>query len=150
MRARDEGEGEEAVVNGMTAGTDSERGGQGGRDAREGGRRGAIRLFWLAGLALALVLAGVVSYYASSSPDGLEKVAAEKGFDKNAEDHDLADSPLADYQTKDVDNDRLSGGVAGVIGVGATLAVGTGLFWVVRRRPSASGSSASGSAANAG
>ncbi len=32
------------------------------------------------GLAVSLLLAGVVSYYASSSPDGLEKVAEDIGF----------------------------------------------------------------------
>ncbi|MCT4356225.1 energy-coupling factor ABC transporter permease [Streptomyces sp. Je 1-79] len=90
--------------------------------------------FWLGGLAAALVLAGFVSFYASASPDGLEKVAADKGFDKNVEEHDAAGSPLADYGVKGVEAARLSGGLAGVIGVGATLAVGTGAFWLVRRR----------------
>ncbi|MEU7009155.1 energy-coupling factor ABC transporter permease [Streptomyces sp. NPDC046332] len=90
--------------------------------------------FWLGGLAAALVLAGFVSFYASASPDGLEKVAADKGFDKNVEEHDAAGSPLADYGVKGIETARLSGGLAGVIGVGATLAVGTGAFWLVRRR----------------
>lgn len=92
------------------------------------------KAWWIAGLMVALVLAGIVSFYASSSPDGLEKVAADKGMDTQARDHDLAGSPLAGYQTKDVGNVRLSGGLAGVIGVGATLAVGTGVFYLVRRR----------------
>ncbi|MFF5938374.1 energy-coupling factor ABC transporter permease [Streptomyces sp. NPDC012508] len=92
------------------------------------------RKFWLGGLAAALVLAGFVSFYASASPDGLEKVAADKGFDKNVEEHDAAGSPLADYGVKGIETARLSGGLAGVIGVGATLAVGTGAFWLVRRR----------------
>jgi cobalt/nickel transport system permease protein len=35
---------------------------------------------------------------------------------------------------KDVRDARLSGGLAGTIGVGATLALGTGVFWVTRRR----------------
>ncbi|MEU7113642.1 energy-coupling factor ABC transporter permease [Streptomyces sp. NPDC046182] len=90
--------------------------------------------FWLGGLTAALVLAGFVSFYASASPDGLEKVAADKGFDKNVEEHDAAGSPLADYGVKGIETARLSGGLAGVIGVGATLAVGTGAFWLVRRR----------------
>ncbi|MEU3405832.1 energy-coupling factor ABC transporter permease [Streptomyces sp. NPDC006670] len=94
----------------------------------------STRKLWLSGLVTALVLAGFVSFYASSSPDGLEKVAADKGIDAKARDHATADSPLADYSVKDVDDARLSGGLAGVIGVGATVAVGTGIFWVVRRR----------------
>ncbi|WP_431774676.1 energy-coupling factor ABC transporter permease [Streptomyces cucumeris] len=99
-------------------------------------RRSARRV-WLAGLAAALLCAGVVSFYASASPDGLEKVAADKGIDKKTEDHATKDSPLADYGVKDITDTRLSGGLAGVIGVGATLAVGTGVFVVVRRRRSA-------------
>ncbi|MFJ9646670.1 energy-coupling factor ABC transporter permease [Streptomyces sp. NPDC004244] len=89
---------------------------------------------WGAGLATALVLAGFVSFYASADPDGLEKVAADQGIDQNVREHAAAGSPLADYGVKDVDDARLSGGLAGVIGVGATVAVGTGVFWAVRRR----------------
>lgn len=89
----------------------------------------------LIGLAvLALVLAGGVSYYASSSPDGLEKVAGDNGLLPHAKDHNLADSPLADYQVRDVHDERLSVGLSGVIGVVITLAVGGGLFLLIRRR----------------
>ena len=45
-----------------------------------------------------------------------------------------SDGPLADYSTKGVENQRLSGGIAGVIGVGTTLVLGGGLFWLLRRR----------------
>ncbi|MEU8760822.1 energy-coupling factor ABC transporter permease [Streptomyces sp. NPDC048659] len=96
------------------------------------------RKLWIGGVATALVLAGFVSFYASASPDGLEKVAADKGIDSKVAPHAAADSPLADYGVKDVSDARLSGGLAGVIGVGATLAVGSGAFWAVRRRRSAS------------
>ncbi|KOV62525.1 cobalt ABC transporter permease [Streptomyces sp. NRRL WC-3618] len=92
------------------------------------------RAVWLTGLAASLVLAGVVSFYASASPDGLEKVAADKGIDAKAEAHAAADSPLADYGVEGITDGRLSGGLAGVIGVGATIAAGTGVFWAVRRR----------------
>ncbi|MFI8966303.1 energy-coupling factor ABC transporter permease [Streptomyces sp. NPDC053493] len=89
---------------------------------------------WISGVVTALLLAGFVSFYASASPDGLEKVAADQGIDAKAEPHAAADSPLADYGVKDISDARLSGGLAGVIGVGATLAVGSGAFWAVRRR----------------
>ncbi|MFE4610070.1 energy-coupling factor ABC transporter permease [Streptomyces niveus] len=87
-----------------------------------------------AGLGTALLLAGVVSFYASASPDGLEKVAADKGIDRKVEEHAAADSPLADYGIEDISNTRLSGGLAGMIGVGATVVVGSGIFYVVHRR----------------
>ncbi|MFD0315525.1 energy-coupling factor ABC transporter permease [Streptomyces flavalbus] len=98
------------------------------------------RRVWIAGLVTSLVLAGFVSFYASADPDGLEKVAADNGIDQRAEDHDLADSPLADYGVKDVDDARLSGGLAGVLGVGVTVVAGTGVFWAVRRRRTADAS----------
>jgi cobalt/nickel transport system permease protein len=94
----------------------------------------SVRLLWIVGVLAALLLAGMVSYYASASPDGLEKVAADHGMDRKAEEHAGRDFPLADYRTTDVGNARLSGGLAGVIGVGTTLAVGTGVFWLIRRR----------------
>ncbi|WP_190198503.1 energy-coupling factor ABC transporter permease [Streptomyces djakartensis] len=98
--------------------------------------RASHRGVWAAGLVTSLVLAGFVSFYASADPDGLEKVATDHGIDKKAEEHATADSPLADYGVRDVDDARLSGGLAGVIGVGVTVAAGTGVFWAVRRRRS--------------
>ncbi|MEV6481180.1 energy-coupling factor ABC transporter permease [Streptomyces sp. NPDC051576] len=99
------------------------------------------RKVWITGLAASLLLAGFVSFYASSNPDGLEKVAADQGIDQKAKEHASADSPLADYGVKDVEDARLSGGLAGVIGVGVTVVAGSGVFWVVRRRRSADVSS---------
>ncbi|MEE4425481.1 energy-coupling factor ABC transporter permease [Streptomyces bugieae] len=99
--------------------------------------RRSVRPVWLAGVAAALVCAGGLSYYASASPDGLEKVAHDQGIDAKTRDHATKDSPLADYSVKDIADPRLAGGLAGVIGVGATLAVGTGVFVVVRRRRNA-------------
>ncbi|WP_030926715.1 energy-coupling factor ABC transporter permease [Streptomyces sp. NRRL B-24720] len=94
----------------------------------------STRKVWATGLVTALVLAGFVSFYASASPDGLEKVAADQGIDEKTEPHASKDSPLADYGVRDVSDARISGGLAGVIGVGATVLVGSGVFWAVRRR----------------
>lgn len=93
--------------------------------------------FLLVGVLVTLLLAGIVSFYASGEPDGLEKVAADKGINAREDDHALKDSPLADYGVKGIDNARLSGGLAGVIGVGVTLLAGGGLFWSIRRRSTA-------------
>lgn len=95
------------------------------------------RTFFVTGLLLALLVAGVASYYASSHPDGLEYVAGKTGFLDSAEDSPTADSPLADYQTEGVGNERVSGGLAGVIGVLLVLGLAGGLAWGVRRRGSA-------------
>ncbi|MFJ5113874.1 energy-coupling factor ABC transporter permease [Streptomyces sp. NPDC088551] len=104
----------------------------------------STRTLWATGLVTALVLAGFVSFYASANPDGLEKVAADQGIDRKTEPHHTADSPLADYGVRDIDDARISGGLAGVIGVGATVAVGSGVFWVVRRRRTAADTVAAG------
>ncbi|WP_433347959.1 PDGLE domain-containing protein [Micromonospora sp. CA-111912] len=108
--------------------------------------------FVVGGLLVALLLAGVVSNYASSHPDGLDS-SLLKGCTVNAEDeitggscpaqqtrdHELADSPLADYGIRGVDNDFLSTGLSGVLGVLLTFAVGGGVFWLLRRRGSGQG-----------
>ena len=90
--------------------------------------------FLIAGFIASLFLAGVVSFYASSNPDGLEKVAEDIGFIETAEDHTYAEGALADYGVKGVDNARLSTGLAGVIGVVATGVISTGIFMLVRRK----------------
>ncbi|MFD8567606.1 energy-coupling factor ABC transporter permease [Streptomyces sp. NPDC057694] len=92
------------------------------------------RKIWITGLITSLVLAGFVSFYASANPDGLEKVAHDKGIDQKAKPHASSDSPLADYGVKDVTDARLSGGLAGIIGVGVTVVAGSGIFWALRRR----------------
>ncbi len=92
-----------------------------------------IRGFLLAGLAVALLLAGVVSFYASREPDGLEKVSADHGLDANATDSHTAGSPLAGYEVRGVADGRLSVGAAGAVGVGATFVLAGGLFLLVRR-----------------
>ncbi|MGI5207789.1 PDGLE domain-containing protein [Spirillospora sp. CA-108201] len=104
--------------------------------------------FFAGFLLVSLLLAGIVSYYASANPDGLEKVAEDKGISAKEKDHSLKDSPLGDYGVKGVDDARLSGGLSGVIGVGLVLLVGGGLFWTVRRRGTAAeGPAAEGPAA---
>jgi cobalt/nickel transport system permease protein len=105
--------------------------------ARRPGRgwdRRRVGLFMLAGLVVMLGLAVLVSPYASSDPDGLEKVAADKGIDRDVDEHDLADSPLADYGVEGVDDARVGTGLAGLIGVLVTFAIGGGLFLILRQR----------------
>ena len=114
-----------------------------------------IRLGWFVagGLLVAVLLAGVVSSFASSSPDGLDS-AARDGCTVNAageitggtcmaqreQEHQLGDSPLAGYALAGIDNPYLATGLSGALGVALTFAVGGGLFWLVRRRRPASSS----------
>jgi cobalt/nickel transport system permease protein len=87
----------------------------------------------VAGLVVAAALATLVSPFASATPDGLEKVAADEALDTEVEDHAMAGGPLAEYGVEGVDNERLGTGLAGLIGVAVTFAVGFGLFAVIRR-----------------
>ena len=92
------------------------------------------RKFIFVGLLISALLAGGASFYANSNPDGLEKVAQDIGFIETAKDNANADTALADYGVKGVENERLSVGVAGLIGVVATGAISGGLFLVLRRK----------------
>jgi len=113
--------------------------------------------FLLGGLLVALLLAGVVSNYASSHPDGLDS-SLLKGCTVNADDeitggscpaqeakdHELADSPLADYGVRGIGNNFVSTGLSGVLGVLLTFAFGAGLFWLARRRGPATPATSAG------
>lgn len=94
---------------------------------------------------VALICAGVLSYFASSDPDGLdsatlkgcETVRTDQGeklvgdcIAQHAKDHAMSDSPFADYT---VNGDSRFTGVAGVLGVLVTAVLAGGLFWFLRR-----------------
>lgn len=115
-----------------------------------GNRRRRTTRFLVAGLLVALLVAGVGSFYASGSPDGLEWSAEEEGFLDTAEDSATADSPLADYAVSGVDDGRLSGGLAGVIGVVVTLVLAGGITLLARRRSGAPTDDAADERADAG
>lgn len=100
--------------------------------AAQAGRRRAWGLVW-AGLALSLLIAGVASYYASSSPDGLEKVAEDQGFLDQATTSANATLPTADYGVAGVSDARLSVGIAGVFGVVVLALIVFALFLLIAR-----------------
>lgn len=99
------------------------------------GRRGpSTRSLVVAGLVVSALLAGVLSFYASGHPDGLEHVAGALGFDTTARDSPTAGSPLADYAVAEVDDPMLSGGLAGLVGAVVVGLVMAGVLAVLRRR----------------
>ena len=98
--------------------------------------RVSIRLFTVLALAVAVGLATAVSPYASPSPDGLERVAAEEAFLGDGRLHAVQDdAPLRDYAFPGVDNERLATGLAGFAGSLGVFALGSGLALAIRRRP---------------
>ena len=87
------------------------------------------------GLLVSLLLAAVVSSWASDKPDGLEQVAATHGMKEETSDHD---TPFSGYATDGISDSRWSTAVAGILGVAVTFAVFGGLALMLRRRTSAS------------
>jgi hypothetical protein len=89
-------------------------------------------MFVVGGLLVAIGLAMLVSGFASSSPDGLNKVAEDHGIAANAKQHLFENGPLAGYAVKGVGDERLSTALSGLIGVLVTFGLGLVLFAVVR------------------
>lgn len=92
-----------------------------------------LGIFTAVGLVVALSLAFFVSPYASSQPDGLNKVAIDKDFADDEQPHALDDGPTAGYAVKGVGNERLATGLAGLVGVSVTFAIAGGLFFALRQ-----------------
>lgn len=95
-----------------------------------------MRRLLIAGGVLAVLLAAVVSFYASSQPDGLNRVAQDHGIAASEQDSVTSGSVFADYAVTGLDNDRASSAVAGLAGAAVTAVVGFGLFHVLRMRRS--------------
>jgi hypothetical protein len=97
-------------------------------------RRIPLGVFIAVALALAVGLGLAVSPYASSNPDGLEKVADDKGFLENGRLHEIQDdAPIPDYAFPGIDNARLATGVAGFVGVLGVFAIAGALAFGLRR-----------------
>lgn len=79
----------------------------------------------------ALAVAGLLSHYASSHPDGLMQVAEAQGFAATESASATQGSPLAGYAVAGLENARLSGGLAGIVGCVACFVLVTCL---TRRR----------------
>ncbi len=92
---------------------------------------------WIA-VGLCFFLAIFISPWASSSPDGLERVAEDQGFLKKAEEPGTVvweHAPVADYAMPGITNESVATAVAGGLGVLGTLCIGWGLAHVLRRKP---------------
>ncbi len=90
-----------------------------------------MKKFVLIMLAVSLVIAGGISWFASSRPDGLERVAEDKGFIGRAAEPSRKVMP--DYTVPGLCG-FASNGVAGVVGVLAVFGVATAAGYLVRRR----------------
>jgi len=88
------------------------------------------------GLLAALFLAFIVSPFASSWPDGLEKVAEDKGFLHKGEVKPILTSPVPDYTWPGVKSERMATSMAGAVGTLIVFGAGYGLAFLLRRKES--------------
>ncbi len=94
----------------------------------------STRRIVVVGLLVSALVAGVLSFYASRQPDGLSSVAQSLGFADTARDSATSGSPLAGYSVSGVSDARLSGGLAGLVGLAVVGLLMTGLVLLLRRR----------------
>jgi cobalt/nickel transport protein len=91
------------------------------------------RMFILAALLLSLFLAIFISPFASSFPDGLERVAEEKGFLEKGEEWSAWKlSPLPDYAMPGLGGGALATGAAGFVGTLAVFAIGYAIALLIK------------------
>jgi cobalt/nickel transport protein len=93
--------------------------------------------FVVSALGLCLLLAALLSPFASSAPDGLERVAADKGFLHRAEGTPAwRSSPLPGYEVPGLRGSRAATALAGLAGtlVVFGLSLGIGRLLAARRR----------------
>ncbi len=84
--------------------------------------------YWLIALLVCLVMA-IFSPLASSSPDGLERVAEDKGFIGLAGSSQV--QIIADYLFPGIENQALATIVAGIIGTLFLFSLAYGLAWLL-------------------
>jgi len=65
---------------------------------------------------ISFLVAGIISLFASSAPDGLEKVAEDKGFIVQALEYPFR-TLMPDYLIPEVDNEYLAAVFAGIMGI---------------------------------
>lgn len=96
------------------------------------------RSILLGGLLLSLLLAIFLSPFASPWPDGLERVAEDKGFIELAEIQPVVSSPAPDYVWPGIRNERLATSIACLVGALMLCGLGIGLGYLFSNRNDAS------------
>ena len=88
----------------------------------------------LFGLLIAVGLAVLLSPFASPWPDGLEKVAEDKGFLEKAEVEPPIVAPIPDYAWPGMTSEKLATSAAGISGTLIVFGLGYGLAALIRRK----------------
>ena len=91
------------------------------------------------GIFLALVVAVFLSPWASTLPDGLERVAQNLGFVKKAEPSGVTlwqKAPFADYKIPGILNEGWAKALSGLLGTLVTVVLGLGIARLLKRKES--------------
>jgi len=88
----------------------------------------------LFGLLVAVILAVIFSPFASPWPDGLEKVAEDKGFLEKGEVEPTISSPIPDYAWPHFKSKKLATSSAGISGTLIVFGLGYGLAALIKRK----------------
>ena len=92
-------------------------------------------LIWI-GLGISLMVALFLSPLASTSPDGLEKVAETKGFaEKGGSWKFWKHAPLSDYTIPWIKNEKVSTALSGLIGTLAIFFIALGIGKLIKKSP---------------
>jgi hypothetical protein len=92
------------------------------------------RKWWIVGLLIALAVT-LISPLASAWPDGLERVAEDKGFVEDAQDAPYEVIP--DYVFPGIGNEAMATILAGIVGTLVVFGLAYGLGVLLRRREAA-------------
>lgn len=88
---------------------------------------------WI-GLGVSLLLALLLSPFASPSPDGLEQVAEQHGFAEKGASWTLwRYAPFRDYTLPWIEDKKLSTALAGALGVFAIFLIGVGFATCLKK-----------------
>jgi hypothetical protein len=98
----------------------------------EHGRPRFGRRWWIGGIAIAALVVVVLAPLASSDPDGLERVAEDKGFIGQAE--NVVNGLLGGYEIPGISDPTVSTILSGLLGVGIVLLVMFALGRILARR----------------
>lgn len=85
------------------------------------------------GLAVAITLALFFSPFASSSPDGLEKVAEIKGFLHTGEGKEIFSAPIPDYTMPGIKHEGIATSFAGLVGTLLTFGIAYGFGYILKK-----------------